>query len=73
MKDKILEIISEECNINIYELDDDSSFIEDLGLDSIQLMELVMILEEEFEIEMDEDDITSIETIGDVIEYINNL
>ena len=73
MKDKILEIISEQFNVNINEIGEDTSFADDLNADSIQLMELVMTIEEEFEIEISEDDILSIETIGDVVDYIENL
>ena len=73
MKDKILEIISEQFNVNVNEIGEDTSFADDLNADSIQLMELVMTIEEEFEIEISEDDILSIETIGDVVDYIENL
>lgn len=73
MKDKILEIIADQFGISTDELQEDTSFVDDLNADSIQLMELVMTLEEEFDTEIDEEDITSIETIGDVIEYIDNI
>lgn len=73
MKDKIIEIIADQFGISTDELQEDTSFVDDLNADSIQLMELVMTLEEEFDTEIDEEDITSIETIGDVIEYIDNI
>ena len=73
MKDKILEIITEQFNVNIDEIGEDTSFADDLNADSIQLMELVMTIEEEFDIELSEDEILSIETIGDVVDYIENL
>lgn len=73
MKDKVLEIIAEQFGVDIDELNEDLSFKDDLGADSIQLMELVMTIEEEFDTEIDEDDILSIETIGDVVDYIENL
>ncbi|NLD16048.1 MAG: acyl carrier protein [Tissierellia bacterium] len=73
MKDKILEIITEQFNVNIDEIGEDTSFADDLNADSIQLMELVMTIEEEFDIEISEDEILSIETIGDVVDYIENL
>lgn len=73
MKEKVLEIIADQFGIDVDELNEDISFKEDLEADSIQLMELVMTLEEEFDTEIDEEDIESIETVGDVIEYIENL
>lgn len=73
MKDKILQIITEQFNVNIDEIGEDTSFADDLNADSIQLMELVMTIEEEFDIEISEDEILSIETIGDVVDYIENL
>ncbi|NLW43196.1 MAG: acyl carrier protein [Tissierellia bacterium] len=73
MKNKILELISDQFNVNVEGIDEDTSFTDDLNADSIQLMELVMTIEEEFEIEISEDDILSIETIGDVVDYIESL
>lgn len=73
MKEKVLEIIADQFGIDVDELNEEISFKEDLEADSIQLMELVMTLEEEFDTEIDEEDIESIETVGDVIEYIENL
>lgn len=73
MKEKVLEVIADQFGLDIDELNEDLSFKEDLEADSIQLMELVMTLEEEFDTEIDEEDIESIETVGDVIEYIENL
>lgn len=73
MKEKVLELIADQFGIDTDELNEDISFKEDLEADSIQLMELVMTLEEEFDTEIDEEDITSIETVGDVIEYIESL
>ncbi len=73
MKDKILELISDQFNIPMEDIDEDTSFVDDLNADSIQLMELIMNIEEEFDVEVEEDDIISIETIGDVIDYIDSL
>lgn len=73
MNEKILDIISEQFGVDKSELQEDTSFVNDLNADSIQLMELVMSIEEEFDIEIDEDDIAQIETIGDVIDYIEGL
>lgn len=73
MRDKILEIISTQFNIDVENLNDDMSFIDDLNADSIEIVEFIMSLEDEFGIEIDEDVVESIATIGDVIEYIEEL
>ena len=73
MKEKVLEVISDQFGLDVDELNEDLSFKEDLEADSIQLMELIMTLEDEFDTEIDEEDIESIETVGDVIDYIENL
>lgn len=73
MKEKVLEVIADQFGLDVDELNEDLSFKEDLEADSIQLMELVMTLEDEFDTEIDEEDIESIETVGDVIDYIENL
>ncbi len=73
MKEKVLELISEQFNIPVEEIDEDTSFSDDLNADSIQLMELLMNIEDEFDVELNEEDIISIETIGDVIDYIDSL
>lgn len=73
MKEKVLELISEQFNIPVEEIDEDTSFSNDLNADSIQLMELIMNIEDEFDVELNEEDIISIETIGDVIDYIDSL
>lgn len=73
MQEKVLEIIADQFGVDVEDLNEDLSFKEDLEADSIQLMELVMTLEDEFDTEIDEEDIASIETVGDVIDYIENL
>lgn len=73
MKEKVLEVIANQFGLDVDELNEDLSFKEDLEADSIQLMELIMTLEDEFDTEIDEEDIESIETVGDVIDYIENL
>ncbi len=73
MKNRIMQIIAEQFEIDLEDLNEDMSFSDDLEADSIQIMELIMELEEEFDTEFDEEDIESIETIGDVIGYIENM
>ncbi len=66
---KIKEIIANRLNRSIEEITDDARFIEDLGADSLDLTELLMTLEEEFNIQLD-DDANQIVTVGDAIKYI---
>ncbi len=73
MKEKVLELIADQFGVDQSELEEETSFVNDLNADSIQLMELIMSLEEEFNVEIDEEDILSIETIGDVVDYIESL
>ncbi|MBO7374486.1 MAG: acyl carrier protein [Lachnospiraceae bacterium] len=72
MLDKIKEIIIEQLNLQGVEITEDTSFKDDLGADSLDLFELVMAFEEEFGIEMPQDDLENIETVGDVIKRLKN-
>ena len=73
MKERILEIIAEQFNMDVNELDEDMHFQDDLNADSIELVELVMTIEEEFETEVSEEDLEKLKTIGDVIDYVEDL
>lgn len=66
---KIKQMIAERCNRSLEEITDDARFIEDLGADSLDITELLMMLEEEFQIEIDEDS-SQIATVGDAVSYI---
>ncbi len=68
--EKFKQIIAEELGIDPSEVKEDARFIEDLGADSIGLMELVMKLEEEFGVTIPDEDIEKIQTVGDAIRYI---
>ncbi|MBO4775575.1 MAG: acyl carrier protein [Lachnospiraceae bacterium] len=72
MLDKIKEIIIEQLNLQGVEITEDTSFKDDLGADSLDLFELVMAFEEEFGIEMPQDDLENIETVGDVINLLKD-
>ena len=73
MKDRILQIIAEQFNIDKDDLTEDMNFQDDLNADSIELVERVMTIEEEFETEVSEEDLERLKTIGDVIEYVEDL
>ena len=68
--DKIKEIIIEQLGVAEDAVSTDSSFIDDLGADSLDIVELIMALEEEFDIEIPDTDAEKIVTVGDVVEYI---
>ena len=73
MKDRILQIIAEQFNFDKEDLTEDMNFQDDLNADSIELVELVMTIEEELETEVSEEDLEKLKTIGDVIEYVEDL
>jgi len=66
---KIKEVIANRLNRSIDEVTDEARFIEDLGADSLDLTELLMTLEEEFNIQLD-DDANQIITVGDAVKYV---
>ncbi|KGF09780.1 acyl carrier protein [Tissierellia bacterium S5-A11] len=71
MKDRILEIIAEQFNIKVEDLDEDTNFVDDLNVDSIELLELVMTIEDEFDLELEDEVLENLATVGDVIDYID--
>ena len=70
MLDRIIDIIREQLNIDDVEITEDTSFKDDLGVDSLDLLELVMAFEEEYSIELDPEELEGIQTVGDVMEFI---
>lgn len=70
MLEKMREIIAEQLNCDEGEINVDTSFKDDLGADSLDLFELVMALEEEFGVEIPSEDLPSIVTVNDVVEYL---
>ncbi len=67
---KVREKISEQLGVATDEVTPEASFIEDLGADSLDIVELVMALEEEFNIEISDEDAEKIRTVKDVVSYI---
>ena len=70
VQDKITEIIVEQLGVKAEEVTPEASFVDDLGADSLDTVELVMALEEEFGIEIPDEDAEKIQTVGDAIKYI---
>ncbi len=71
MLEKITEIIVEQLNITGVEITEDTSLKDDLGADSLDLLELVMAFESEYGVEIPPEDLEGVNTIGDIIEYIS--
>jgi acyl carrier protein len=70
--DDIKEVVVEQLNCNADEVKEESKFVEDLGADSLDVVELVMALEEKFDIEIPDADAEAIATVGDALKYIEN-
>ena len=68
---KVKEIIVEQLGIDASQVNEKASFVDDLGADSLDTVELVMALEEKFDIEIPDEDAEKITTVGDAIEYLN--
>ena len=70
--DKVKEIIVEQLNVADNTVTLEASFIDDLGADSLDIVELIMALEEEFDMEIPDSDAEKIVTVNDVVEYIKH-
>ncbi|MCD6051502.1 MAG: acyl carrier protein [Verrucomicrobiota bacterium] len=70
IEEKIRDIIVEQLGVNADQVTPDAKFIEDLGADSLDTVELVMALEEEFGQEIPDDEAEKLQSVGDVIKYI---
>jgi len=69
---KVKEIIAEQLSVNGDDVTMDSKFIEDLGADSLDQVELVMAFEEEFEMDIPDEEAEKIRTVGDAVKYIRD-
>jgi len=72
MLEKIKAVVAEQLDCDVAEIKEDSKFIEDLGADSLDVVELVMALEEEFDIEIPDEDAAGILTVADALKYIED-
>ena len=70
LQERVAEIIVEQLGVSRTEVTPEASFAEDLGADSLDIVELVMAMEEEFDIEIPDDDAEKIQTIGDAVTYL---
>tara|TARA_A100001015_G_C14967957_1_gene703851 strand:+ start:92 stop:328 length:237 start_codon:yes stop_codon:yes gene_type:complete len=70
--DRVKKIVVEHLNVDESKVSDEASFIDDLGADSLDTVELVMAFEEEFDIEIPDDAAETIQTFGDAVKFIND-
>ena len=70
--DRVKKIVVEHLNVDESKVSDEAAFIDDLGADSLDTVELVMAFEEEFDIEIPDDAAETIQTFGDAVKFIND-
>ena len=70
IEERVKKIIVEQLGVKEEDVKPEASFVEDLGADSLDLFELTMALEEEYDTEIPAEELEDIETVGDVIEYL---
>ena len=73
IEQRVKDIIVEQLGVNADQVNPEAKFIEDLGADSLDTVELVMALEEEFSQEIPDDEAEKLQSVGDVIKYIEDL
>ncbi len=72
VEDRVRKIVCEQLGVADDEVQNDSSFVDDLGADSLDTVELVMALEEEFELEIADEEAEKISTVQEAVDYINS-
>lgn len=68
--DKVKDVIVEQLNVDEADVNEDASFVDDLGADSLDIVELVMALEESFSVSIPDEEAESIKTVGDAVSFI---
>ena len=69
--DRIKKIIVDQLGVDESKITENSSFIDDLGADSLDIVELIMAFEEEFDIEIPDEDAEKMKTVGDAVKYLS--
>ena len=70
IQDRVKNIICDQLAVEAEKVTDTASFIDDLGADSLDIVELVMTMEEEFELDIPDEDAEKMKTVGDVVAYV---
>ncbi|MFA6781991.1 MAG: acyl carrier protein [Sedimentibacter sp.] len=73
MFERIKELVAEKVGVDPEDISMETSFADDLEADSITLFELVMAIEDEFDIEVDDESIEKIKTVGDIVKYLEDI
>lgn len=73
MFEKVKELLVRELQINESEITPDAELVNDLGINSLELADLIFVFEEEFDAEISDDDLRSFKTVGDVAEYLESI
>ena len=71
IEDKVKKIIAEKLSVELNEVVPEASFVDDLGADSLDLVELIMSMEEEFDVEIPDEDAEKLVTVKDALDYVN--
>lgn len=72
MFEKVREIIAEKLEISKNEITEDTSLVEDLRIDSLDMVELIMCLEDELDLTLSDEAVATIKTVGDIVNYIES-
>ncbi|SHI91651.1 acyl carrier protein [Parasporobacterium paucivorans] len=70
--EKIQKIIAEVLNVDISEIKADTAFVDDLGADSLDIFQIIMAIEEEFDVQIDNDEVENINTVSDAVDQIKS-
>ena len=73
MEQKIIELITDKLNKKIDQITPASRLVEDLGADSLDVVELIMAFEDEFGVSLPDEDIAKMKTVGDVVKFVSSL
>lgn len=71
--DKVKELIAEQLDVKADDITETSNIQDDLGADSLDVVDLVMALEDEFDVEIPEDQVENIKTVGDIVKFIKDI
>ena len=72
MSEQIIEIISKQLRVDAEEITPETSIMEDLGADSLDIVELLMAIEDEYNIKVPDEDVPNLKTVGDILAYVES-